>query len=179
MFFFSKIAKPSQESKRQTPQQKVQRPQAPGEEAEVPPVHPARSEGGEEWAAHGLQLRPAAPAAAALPAAADPQPAAAALQLPDHPARATQVRLRKLGSLWVLWATLSVWRWDAMIYLCSAIIFILLSSKLIVSEVHTVRKVCIPVHFLSSVTGSELFKLETTFHSYSSRKDLPVYLLEY
>ena len=66
-----------------------------------------------------------------------------------------------------------------MIYLCSAIVFILLSSKLIVSEVHIVRKVCIPVHFLSSITGSELFKLETTFHSYSSRKDLPVYLLEY
>ena len=70
----------------------MQRSQAPGEEAEVPPVHSTRSEGGEEWAADGLQLRPAAPAAAALPAAADPEPAAAALQLPDHPARAAQVR---------------------------------------------------------------------------------------
>lgn len=87
----------------------MQGPEAPGEEAEVPPVHPARSEGGEERAAHGLQLRPAAPAAAALPAAADPQPAAAAaLQLPDHPACATQVRAGveagslKRGGLWVL-----------------------------------------------------------------------------
>ena len=71
----------------------MQGPEAPGEEAEVPPVHPARSEGREERATHGLQLRPAASAAAALPAAADPEPAAAAaLQLPDHPARAAQVR---------------------------------------------------------------------------------------
>lgn len=70
----------------------MQRPQAPGKEAQVPPVHSTRSERGEERAADGLQLRPAAPAAAAVPAAPDPEPAAAALQLPDHPAGATQVR---------------------------------------------------------------------------------------
>lgn len=88
--------------RQQEPPQKAQGPQAKGEEAQIPPVHPPGPEGGEVPSAHGLCLRPAAPAAAALPAAADPEPAAAALQLPDHPACATQVRLRKLGLLWCL-----------------------------------------------------------------------------
>ena len=88
--------------RQQEPPQKAQGPQAKGEEAQIPPVHPPGPEGGEVASAHGLCLRPAAPAAAALPAAADPEPAAPALQLPDHPACATQVRLRKLGLLWCL-----------------------------------------------------------------------------
>lgn len=73
----------------------MQRSETASEEAQVPPVHSAQPERGEERATHGLQLCPPAPAAAALPAAADPEPAAAAaaatLQLPDHPARTHQV----------------------------------------------------------------------------------------
>ena len=78
--------------RQQEPPQKAQGPQAKGEEAQVPPVHPPRPEGGEVPSAHGLCLCPAAPAAAALPTAADPQPAAAApLQLPRAARSSTQV----------------------------------------------------------------------------------------
>lgn len=69
----------------------MQRPQTTGKEAEVPPVHSTRPERWEERAAAGFQLCPPAPAAAAVPATTDPEPTAAALQLPDHPACATQV----------------------------------------------------------------------------------------
>ena len=78
--------------RQQEPPQKAQGPQAKGEEAQIPPVHPPGPEGGEVASAHGLCLRPAAPAAAALPAAADPQPAAAApLQLPRAARSSAQV----------------------------------------------------------------------------------------
>lgn len=63
-----------------------------GEEAKVPPVHPSRPEGGQRASApDGLVLRQAPPAAAALPAATDPQSATAALQLPHHSTRPSQV----------------------------------------------------------------------------------------
>lgn len=66
-----------------------------GEEAEVPPVHPSRPEGRQRAPApDGLVLREAPPSAAALFAAADPQPATAALQLPHHPARPSQVSVK-------------------------------------------------------------------------------------
>ena len=85
----------------QEPPQKAQGPQAKGEEAQVPPVHPPGPEGGEVPSAHGLCLRPAAPAAAALPAAADPQPAAAApLQLPRAARSSTQVSQPSPGRGW-------------------------------------------------------------------------------
>ena len=78
--------------RQQEPPQKAEGSQAKGEEAQIPPVHPPGPEGGEVPSAHGLRLRPAAAAAAALPAAADPQPAAAApLQLPRAARSATQV----------------------------------------------------------------------------------------
>lgn len=64
----------------------------PGEEAQVSPVHPSRPESRQGAStADGLVLRQATPAAAAVPAAADPQSATAALQLPHHPACPSQV----------------------------------------------------------------------------------------
>lgn len=72
--------------------QEAQGQQAQGEEAEVPPVHPPRPEGRPRAApSAGLHLRQDPPPAAALPPAADHQPAAATLQLPHHPSCTTQV----------------------------------------------------------------------------------------
>lgn len=66
-----------------------------GEEVEVPPVHPSRPESRQRASSpDGLVLREAPPTAAALPAAADPQPATAALQLPHHPACPSQVSVK-------------------------------------------------------------------------------------
>lgn len=59
--------------------QEAQGQQAQGEEAEVPPVHPPGPEAGGQRGPHGLSLRQATASAAAVPPAADTEPAAAAL----------------------------------------------------------------------------------------------------
>lgn len=65
-----------------------------GEEAQIPPVHPSRPEGGQRASTpDGLVLRQTPSTTTALSAAADPQPATAALQLPHHSARPSKVSI--------------------------------------------------------------------------------------
>lgn len=84
-------AKPAEDALGEEPQQEGQGAEAQGEKAQIPPVRSSRPETGGQRGAHGLLVRPTAAAAAAVPPAADPQPAAAALQLPDYITSTTQV----------------------------------------------------------------------------------------
>lgn len=77
-------AKSTQASQWEKPQQKEQRTQAKGKEAQIPPVYPTRPKTGAQWGPYGLGLCPIASAAAAVSTLADPYPATTALQLPGH-----------------------------------------------------------------------------------------------
>lgn len=82
----------------QEPTQEAQRCEAQGEEAQVPPVHSSGPEGREVSSTHGLGLRPPPAAAAALPTAADPEPAETRSHIFPDAAAAAHKRYRDTGS---------------------------------------------------------------------------------
>lgn len=148
----------------------MQRSQTPGEEVEVPPVHSTRSERWEERATDGLQLRPPAPAAAAVPAATDPEPAAAALQLPDHPARATQVRcwgqrwLPKGSLLWVFYEEPLVTKGWMLWFICAQWLFSFYCHQGLSYSVWS-------QHSENSLHSSPVFVLQNRFWTFQVRND--------